>query len=206
VRGSIALTIVSTASGQAIQPAWHTDEVHGGQSYGWAWWLTGIFGPFVTMSIANIIIAAAAGGAADALALSPGGSIPIPLALPGLSVTDVQIDTDQLLLEGAARALVTPWDGLSVQLAIASEGVGEGTRVSDGYHRVGCPNGDYSYAATEQAQRVTVTATPRLPALPVTYLWSIAGFNAPIAVTGSGTATLSATCDYPNPPPVRSEV
>src|SRR5262249_18425027 len=116
-----------------------------------------------------------------------------------------------LMLVGSTRRVETRRASPAGPPTLGNEGGGAATRgPAPGppavYHSEGCPHGDYHFSTQVQAQRVTFTAVPAFAALPVTYRWSIAGFNAPIAVSGSGTATLAAYCEFPDViPPIPRE-
>ncbi|HVV82820.1 MAG TPA: hypothetical protein VHE35_07055 [Kofleriaceae bacterium] len=200
--GNITLPV----AGGAIRPSWTTASSGAGEDFGAGFWLGAVLLPalLATMGLADaayMIIGASLGQA-----IAPGfGSLAVGLPVPGLTLVDTDVDTDHVSLLAVVERPAEVFDFTQLRLSQTS-GVDQATLVESGtYASHGCPEGNFGYTRTRQQQRVTFTVSPEYASFPIQYRWSVAGFNAPVALDGtSGTVAISAECVSGAPPTTRA--
>lgn len=186
-----------------LRSEWIPGLVDAWHDYGWGWYLTGIFGPFLTMMFTEF--------ATHGLALTQGGAIsspipnlrlPLPETLPGLPITRLEV-TPAILSLGGVAALPPPAPThFSLSLSQVTTEFGR-ERVDEGiYQSEGCPAGDYPYTAFKKGQMVSFDAVIAYEHAPVRYRWEISGISPAQLVEGNGRATVTVTRTNPGPPPL----
>jgi hypothetical protein len=187
-----------------LRSEWIPEVVDAWHDYGWGWYLTGIFGPFLTMIFVEF--------ATHALALTSGGRLigsaipdlrlPLPTTFPGLSITRLEVTPASLTLGGVAMLPSPVAARFSLSLSQATTEFGR-ERVDEGiYQSEGCPAGDYPYTAFKKGQMVSFDAVLAYEHAPVRYRWEISGISPTQLVEGNGHATVTITRTNPGPPPV----